>query len=193
MRGRAMTLARDDAELVLRVLNDDRAAFAELVTRYQGPLYRQGRGMGFDHDVAVDLVQDTFVRAWERLADCRDPAAFRPWLFRVFRNLGLDHLKNLRQHSIPLSELADGVGIVDPRSETDDTLRIAVRSALETVPVLLREAFLLKHDAGYSYEEIAEIVNASPSAVKMRVHRAREHLCTILDGGGSTGPSLLRR
>lgn len=191
MRAATAASPRDDGTLVLRALNGGHEAFGELVTRHQRTLYRQARGLGLDHDTALDLVQDAFVRAWDRLADCRDPAAFRAWASRILRNLCLDHFKNRRQQMVPLSTLA-AAELPDPRTEGDLDTRLAVGEALETVPFLLREAFLLKHDAGYSYDEIATIVDATPGAVKMRVHRAREYLCTVLEDDRSAGPSLMR-
>lgn len=183
----------DDATLVLRTLNGAREAFGELVTRYQRPLYRHALGLGLDHDTAVDLVQDACVKAWSRLADCRDPAAFRAWLFRILRNLCLDHHKDRRRQAVSLSTLPEAVEIVDPGTLGDGVTHLALRAALHAVPPMLREAFLLKHDAGYSYDEIAAIVAATPSAVKMRVHRARELLREHLDlADPAAGPLVVR-
>jgi RNA polymerase sigma-70 factor, ECF subfamily len=165
-----------DAPLVLRALNGSKEAFGTIVGRYQQPLYRFARGMGLDHDTARDVTQDTFVRAWTRLAECRDPERLRTWLYRIARNLCIDHHRNVRQRSVPLSALDGAEQIVDPRARHGSTAGMTLREALDALPPLLREAFLLKHDAGYSYDEVAEIVDASPSAVKMRVHRAREAL-----------------
>lgn len=191
MRGAPATQPRDDATLVLRAMNGGHEAFGELVTRYQLPLYRQARGLALDHDTALDLVQDAFVRGWDRLADCRDPAAFRACVSRILRNLCLDHFKNRRQQTVPLSALPEDADFPDPRSESDTLTRLEVAEALDTVPMLLREAFLLRHDAGYSYDEIATIVDATPGAVKMRVHRAREYLCVVLGSEDGAAPSLM--
>lgn len=175
-----------DSQLVVRVLNGDRNAYATLVHRHQGAIYRQARGMGLDHDTSLDLVQDALVKAFDRLGDCRDGASYRSWLFRICRNLCLDELRNVRRLSVPMSALEDPDGIEDPRAGRDE-LDLTLRAALEQIPVALREAFLLKHDAGYTYEEIAELTEASPSAVKMRVHRAREALRTFLSKEGVLG------
>lgn len=175
MQGTALS----DAELVTRVRAGQCDAYAGLVTRHQGALYRHARGMGLDHDTSLDLVQDALVKAFTRLNECRDPALFRSWLFRIGRNLCLDHLKNVRRLSVPLSSVPHAEDIPDP-TQADPDLHRKLREALDKVPLSLREAFLLKHDAGYSYEEIAEITNASVSAAKMRVHRAREALCAFL-------------
>jgi RNA polymerase sigma-70 factor (ECF subfamily) len=64
---------------------------------------------------------------------------------------------------------------------TNHELNGILRAALDTLPIAMREAFLLKHDAGYTYEEVAELTNATPSAVKMRVHRACDALRAFLD------------
>lgn len=172
-----------DAELVARVLHGQRDAYAGLVRRHQDRLYRHARGMGLDHDTSLDLVQDAFVKAYTRLSECRAADQFRFWLFRIGRNLCLDYLKSVRRLSMPLSTLPDAENIADDNA-TDHELSSTLRTALEQLPLALREAFLLKHDAGYTYDEVAELTNASPSAVKMRVHRAREALQSFLTDQG---------
>jgi RNA polymerase sigma-70 factor (ECF subfamily) len=178
-----------DAQLVARVLAGDEAAYAPLVRRYLNVLYRHARGMGLDHDTSLDLVQDAFVRAYERLADCRDGAHFRAWLFRICRNLCLDELRNVRRLCVPMSSV-EGADELESTHAAENETTMTLSAALERLPHALREAFLLKHDGGYTYEEVAEITEASPSAVKMRVHRAREALRTFLTAqgfGGSVG------
>jgi RNA polymerase sigma-70 factor (ECF subfamily) len=172
-----------DAHLVTRVLNGDDAAYATLVRRHQGLIYRHARGMGLDHDTSLDLVQDAFVRAFERLEDCRDGANYRSWLFRICRNLCLDELRNVRRLCIPMSSIENATDLESMHVVEDETT-LTLRTALERLPQALREAFLLKHDAGYTYDEVAEITEASPSAVKMRVHRAREALRAFLTTQG---------
>ena len=172
-----------DRELVARVLSGKREAYSALVTRHQDSIYRLMRGMGLDHDTSVDLVQDAFVKAYERLSECRNPAQFRAWVFRIARNLCLDFLKNVRRMTIPMSELSN-VEQLAQSSDREAELNITLQHALDELPLALREAFLLKHDAGYTYDEIAEMTDATPSAVKMRVHRATEALRTFLSERG---------
>lgn len=175
-----------DAELVAGVLRGQSTAYEPLVNRHQRLLYRHARGMGLDHDTSLDLVQDAFVRAFTMLGDCRDPAHFRAWIFRVARNLCLDHLKNVRRSTVPLSHVDDYESIAPSPGEDERDADRTLQEALRRLPVALREAFLLKHDAGYTYDEIASLTNASPSAVKMRVHRAREALREFLIAQGIT-------
>lgn len=169
----------DDATLVARVLEGHRASYERLVRRHQAALFRHARGMGLDGDTAEDMVQEALVRAYTSLAECRDGAAFRAWVFRILRNCCLDHFKNIRRRNISLEEGspegAEGFGAA-PSTE----LRHELDDALSRISPLLREAFLLKHEGGYSYDELAEIADTTPSAVKMRVHRAREELRELL-------------
>jgi RNA polymerase sigma-70 factor (ECF subfamily) len=174
-----------DSELIRQVLLGDTEAYAPLVDRHQPRVYRHARGMGLDHDTCLDIVQDTFVRAYDRLADCNEPARFHAWALRIARNLCLDHLKNVRRNTLPMSEVHDVESVVR-QDGGDPDVNDTVQRALLRLPEALREAFLLKHDAGYTYEEIAELTSASPSAVKMRVHRARESLRSFLVDQGVT-------
>ena len=120
------------------------------------------------------------VRAFVRLRQCRDPERFRAWLFRLFRNLVLDYTRDIRRREVPLESVPE-------RASRDDVTPVELRAtlvrALQALPELLREAFLLRHVGEHSYEEIAEITGARVSAVKMRVHRAREQLREILGPG----------
>jgi RNA polymerase sigma-70 factor (ECF subfamily) len=172
-------LHASDADLVARVRRGDRDAYGALVSRHQEPLYRHARGMGLDHDTSLDLVQDTFIKGYARLDECRDSAHVRAWLFRILRNLCLDHLKNVRRNTVPMGDLAGDEYEAVARGAHAE-LVVSLTDALARLPFSMREAFLLKHDAGYSYDEIAEMTQTSVSAAKMRVHRAREALSEML-------------
>lgn len=178
-----------DEALVRLVLDGSAADFAHLVRRHQAELYRYARGMRIDHDAASDLVQDAFVTAYTRLERCREPARFRYWIFRILRNRCLDWLKNIRRQSVDLDDvpLSDDGERASPESAAQRLeLREALTSALDELGDEMREAFLLKHHEGMSYDEIAAIAGASVSAVKMRVHRAREALRGRLLAAGVT-------
>jgi RNA polymerase sigma factor (sigma-70 family) len=84
---------------------------------------------------------------------------------------------------VPFSAVAGAERIEDARADSSE-LDLTMRTALDRLPAALREAFLLKHDAGYTYDEVAEMTQATPSAVKMRVHRARETLREFLTDQG---------
>lgn len=179
----------EDRELVLRAMSGDHGSFAALVERYQAPLFRHAFGMVADSDVAADLVQDSLVRAYDRLDSCNDPARFGPWIFRILRNRCHDHLRDVRQRTQPVHE---ATALAPDRDDPEITyrrteLRVHIEEALASLPVAQREAFLLKHVEGFSYEEMAEMLDASVSALKMRVLRARDTLHQILRGEDAPG------
>jgi RNA polymerase sigma-70 factor (ECF subfamily) len=171
--------ALSDAALVGAVLGGRLEAFSELVRRHQEPLYRFACSMGVPPDPAQDLVQEAFVRSYQRLHQCRDASRFRAWLLGILRNLVHDYGRDLRQRTVSLEQVPEaGLAGAPPELE----LRHVLGTALDRLPPLLREAFLLRHHQGYGYEEIAAITGSRLSAVKMRVHRAREQLQQQLSG-----------
>ena len=170
--------APTDAELIGRVLGGDTDSFEDLVRRYQTSLHRYALGMLGDRDVATDVVQDGFIKAYTQLGACRDTSRFDSWLFRIVRNAALDRLKSRSRKSVPIEDI---VAFAPDRDGPETRLENAelgreVWAALERLPEIQREAFLLKHVEGLSYEEIAERLQVSISALKMRVKRAREEL-----------------
>lgn len=174
-----------DGELVRRVLAGDSDAFEPLVRRHQEELYRYARNLRIDHDVASDMVQDAFVTAYTRIEQCADPDRFRYWLFRILRNRCLDWLRDVRRRSVALDDVTLEAGGRSPHeSASGAELRHSIEHALDTLTIDLREAFLMKHHEGRSYQEMAELADASVSAMKMRVHRAREALREALSDAG---------
>ena len=173
-----------DAALVAQVLAGDRESFSFLVRRHQDELYRYARNLRLDHDSAADLVQEAFVTAYTRLGQCSDPARFRFWLFRILRNRCLDFLRDIRRRSVSLEDV-DLVARGTPSDAASGSeLRDTLARALDALGPDLREAFLMKHHEGRSYQEMAELADASVPAMKMRVHRARETLReTLIEAG----------
>jgi len=171
-----------DAAIITRVLSGERAAFETLVRRHQTFLFRRARWMGLDPDTAADMVQDTFIKAYTNLNSCRDRNHFGFWIGQILRNRILDFLKSADRRGVPLSvSLAANSG--DPEAEVSRrSLHEQLQAALAELPDEQREAFLMKHAEGCSYEEMAELADASVSAMKMRVLRAREALRARLHG-----------
>lgn len=173
-----------DAEVVARVLGGDRDAYRVLVRRYQDGLYRYALRMTRQPDTAADLAQVALIKGYTQIRRCHTPERFGSWLFRILVNGCKDHLKSRRRRDSSLER--DTVAL--PRSTTNPAadlerseLRSLLEEALATLPEAQREAFVLKHVEGRSYEEIADMLGTSVPALKMRVHRAREAVKAILE------------
>lgn len=175
-----------DAEVVESVRRGDREAFRILVQKYQDVLYRTAVQRVGQPDAAADLVQAAFIKAYTHIWRCRDPERFGAWLYKILVNATRDYLKSRRRKDLSLSDDATATALqlqsnADPERDLEraDT-KERLQNALNALPELMREAFLLKHVEGRSYEEIAELLQVSVPALKMRVHRARALLADAL-------------
>lgn len=188
------TATEPDAVLIACVLGGQTEQFGELVKRYQGALYRHAVSMVLDHDVAADMVQDALMRAYANLSSCRDHTRFRAWVFQTLRNRCLDYLKEARRLNVrlddaePIVDTSDGPMNLVERSRLNATIARALASLSEDQ----REAFVLRCVEGLSYEEMTELLEASVSALKMRVLRAREALALALQDEGVTRQPVAR-
>lgn len=171
-----------DAEVVARVLGGDREAFGILIQRYEPGLLRYAARMLGSRDAAADAVAEGLVRAYRHLAGCRDPARIRTWLYRIVANRCKSHLARKPRADISLD---DAPPVADPTDneaalERAEQLALVERALLKLSPEG-REAFVLKHVEGMSYEEMAAATGERIPTLKMRVHRAREALLQALE------------
>jgi RNA polymerase sigma-70 factor, ECF subfamily len=169
-----------DQAVIDRVLSGDRNAFGILIQRYSDPLYRHAVGMTGSPDVAEDILQVSFIKAYNHLNEVR--GRFDAWVFRIVANGCKDWLKNIRRTHLSYEEDDQPSGYETPEEELDrGELRSDLDRALSALPASLREAFVMKHVEGRSYEEMAELLDTTVGALKMRVHRAREALQALLE------------
>ena len=167
-----------DGEVVRAVLAGDTERYAELVTRYRDRYARYAARMLGSADAAEDAVQDAFVRAYDQLAQCRDPDKFVGWFFLILRNRCFAERR--RSKDVAPLEAADAVaaaegGGPDGSIDTAERRRALQHALLELTPEQ-REVFVLKHVEGLSYGEIAERLGTSVPSLKMRMHRAYDRL-----------------
>jgi len=174
--------APSDAEVVARVLGGDREAFGLVIRRYEPGLQRYAARMLGSRDAAADAVAEGLVRAYRHLASCRDPARLRTWLYRIVANRCKSHLARRATADVSLDEAPP---VADPRDTEAAVERaeqlVLVERALRTLSPEKREAFVLKHVEGMSYEEMAAATGERIPTLKMRVHRAREALLQALE------------
>ena len=174
---------RSDAELVRDSLAGSEAAFGELVRRHQDLLYRHAERMSGGADDAEDIVQTALIKAHRNLAGCRNPSRVGAWLFRINANVCKDHLKGRRRNRLSLDDIPSlETDLGDPGDVLDQgRLRDRIDLALRRLPLEHREAFVLKHVEGMSYQEMGELLGVSIPALKMRVHRARDGFQELLE------------
>ena len=174
---------RTDAQVVRDVLSGERDAYRLLVRRYGGVLYNHAARMVESQDEAADLVQTALVTGFKKLRSCREPDRVGAWLLRILSNLAKDHMRSPRRRDVPLDRLPEMPGHSgDPLdSAYRGEVRLRLQAALGKLTPEQREAFVLKHVEGRSYEEMAAVLDVSRESLKMRVHRAREALKGLLE------------
>lgn len=170
-----------DGAVVREVLAGNPEAYRILVERYRKAFGRYAVSLLRDSDAAADAVQEAFIRAYDGLAGCREPERFGAWFFRILQNQCRNALARRRDtvdtELVPLvaRERADG-------AVEQGELAGVLRAALDSLTAEQREAFVMKHVDGRSYEEMAELSGVGVDALKMRVHRARDALRAMLGG-----------
>ena len=172
-----------DAEAVRAVLAGQPETYAVLVRRYQDVLFAHAVRMIGGRDEAADVVQRALVRAFGKLGSCRDPERVGGWLFRILANECRDRLR-ARRPELPLDTLPplpDPTGAEPDEEAHAEQLRARLHAALDRLDPEQREAFVMKHVEGRSYEEMSSLLGATVGALKMRVHRAREGLQNLLE------------
>lgn len=170
-----------DPEVVARVLAGDVEAFGILIGRYEAGLLRYATRMLGAPDAAADAVAEGLVRAYRHLRSCRDPARLKSWLYRIVGNRCRSHLARRSASDVPLDDAPPIPDRSDTEADVEREEQLAlVDRALSTLSPEKREAFLLKHVEGMSYEEMAEATGERIPTLKMRVHRARAALLEAL-------------
>jgi RNA polymerase sigma-70 factor (ECF subfamily) len=182
------TEENSDEALAAQAASGDAAAFETLVVRYQHRVFRLACRLTSETD-APDVVQDAFVQVYRHLATFRGDAQFSTWLYRIATNAGLMHRRaRTRRPAESLDEFLPRFDAEGKLEDTPDALRVASRvdelidrrllgqkaqAALDRLPDLYREAFVLRDLEELSTADVAQVLGVEPATVRQRVHRAR--------------------
>jgi len=187
-----------DKELAAFASKGHEAAFRELLSRYERPIFSLVYRMVRDRTLAEDLAQESFIRAFNAIDSYNSTYKFSSWIFKIANNQTIDFLRKKQLDTISI----DGSPHATSNEEQEKT-RLVVESAEETPHEYVehrelgsqieraiaklrpeyRTAILLRHVEGYAYDEIAEIMELPLGTVKTYLHRARgelkEHLAHL--------------
>jgi RNA polymerase sigma-70 factor, ECF subfamily len=171
-----------DRELVERARAGERAAFDQLVARYQRRLLRLELRLLRDQAEAEDVVQETFLKAFRALPRFRGDAAFYTWLYRIALNGARNAILRRRMRGgarLPSQLPAPEIGTPETMLLSKQVIR-AIDAALDALPLELRTAIVLREIEGLSYDEIAQIMECPLGTVRSRIFRAREAIARRL-------------
>lgn len=171
----------------------DRAAFAELLRRYQSHVDKLLYHLAPDWQDRADLAQEVWIRVYRNINRLNEPLKFRGWLSRIATNLFYDELRKRKRVNNPISldaprRVEDGEIDWDIESDypsPDENLTTRefydqLQTAIADLPNAFRTTIVLREIEGMAYEEIAEITGVSLGTVKSRIARARAKLQSVL-------------
>lgn len=167
-------------------LQGDRAAFGQLVRAYERPVYNLTYRMLGDPAEAEDAAQETFVRAYTKLATYQPGRKFVNWLLSIASHHCIDRLRRKkRAPQLSLDGPLPPIWLASEAPQPEQVVakkqtRQQVRQVLETLPPDYRLAVVLRYWYGMSYQEIAATTESTESAIKSRLHRARRMMADQL-------------
>lgn len=178
-----------DGVYVKRVQDGDRNAFRVLIERYEGMVFDLAHQYSDSPEDAEDLAQDVFMKAYRRIGTLENPDRFASWLYGVALNRCRDYAKNVRRETYAFSrteDQKDADALATNERAQDDALiaeeeGAQLWDALDELSPTYATPFLLKYRDGMTYKAMSKRLDVSVSALKVRVHRARKKLRTLIE------------
>ncbi|MFH5832431.1 RNA polymerase sigma factor [Halalkalibaculum sp. DA3122] len=186
-RENASESSLEDDTLVKRAIGGNESAYKKLVDKYERAIYFHILKMVRDQKQVEDLVQETFVKAFDNLNSYSTNYAFSTWLYRIATNHTIDYLRKKKLKTLSIDEpvkTRDGdmnMQLPDEHAATDRSLirkqrQQMVQQAIENLPPKYRKVIQMRHMEEKSYQEIADILDKPLGTIKAHIFRAREML-----------------
>ncbi len=178
----------EDYRVISDILNGDSGAYAILVRRYQRQIFNLMIRLTSNEDDAMDLTQETFIKAYDNLERFKPSGRFFPWLYTIGMNVGRDFLRRKKTRRDKSDEIyLDGKSLMDGGIQEKgviEKLDVAfIQKAMDTLPVDYREALYLRYHEDLPVKDVALCLDISVSAAKMRIKRGLEKLREMVAGG----------
>jgi RNA polymerase sigma-70 factor, ECF subfamily len=188
---RSMKLPEDN-EIIRVVLDGNVDAYGRIVRKYQKPIYNLMYRASRSEHLSMEMTQEVFTRAYEKLHRFDPGRRFYSWLFAIGANLARDYLRRVGRELLFSEAEIDGNALADDRLshaaafEQQNELSHIMRQ-LDNLPFDYREALILRYREELPMKEVARALALSTSGAKMRVHRALKHLRAMLAANGRVG------
>lgn len=177
----------EETVIIAEALAGDQKAYTTLVEKHRTAIFHIINRIVHHDEVARDLVQETFMKAFASLASYRSEYRFSTWLYKIAANSSIDYLRKKRIQALSLDrpmETADGTMEIEvPDDSYNPELelvrkqqRFSIDEAIDSLPPKYREVIVCRHKEDKSYEEIADLLSIPVGTVKARIFRARELL-----------------
>ncbi len=183
--------SEEDRTLVERALTGDQHAYQLLMEKYRDPIYHHVYRMVRDKQEVNDLVQESFIKAFDSLSSYSAGFAFSTWLYKIATNHTIDYLRRKRLPTFSIDQpLETGDGEIEyevsdvtyrpDRHIVDDQRRNLIQEAIDALPQKYHRVIVMRHQQEKSYDEIARELDLPLGTVKAHIFRAREMLYKYL-------------
>lgn len=171
-------------QIISEAKKGNTSAFEKLVIEYKGHVFRQALAMVHDQMEAEDIAQEAFIKAYYSIKRLDNEYAFVSWLTRIVSNLCYDKMKLRAREREKHQETAEHAAILSKSSFVERTnARLTIEEALISLTTEHKEVIVLRDIQGFSYKEMADILNIPLGTVKSRINLARQELKKILSEG----------
>lgn len=183
------THIKTETELLLRLQQGDKEAFAVFFNQYKDKLYAFLVGIIRSEDQAYDLLQDLFLKVWQNREALADVDNINAYLYSIARNSAFDNLRRFSKETLILEELAQsGRTALDPTPADiliEKELGERIAAAVKRLSPQQQKVYVLRKEKGLQYEEIAQLLDLSVSTIKNHMKRALENLRKIISYSSS--------
>ena len=175
-----------NAELVRKSQFGDKAAFEQLVIRHQELVFSLAYKLTGNREMANDVAQEAFIRAWKAIEKFRGDSTFSTWIYRITVNTAWTLRKKAKKHNtLNIDDTYEPI-VIDEKKDPElvainSDLSSVLINALDKIPIEQRIIVELKNIEGRSHKEIADYLGISVTAAKVRLHRAHQKLRQILE------------
>ena len=176
---------KKDRELVRQVKQGYQPAFTELISRYQKNIFKLAYGFFQDKDDAMEIVQETFIRLYEKLDgfdENNEKTLFKNWVNRVAYNLCIDYYRKFKKKKADMREIyefnRDSKSLTTRKEDQLDheSFRDNIKKSVMLLPKKQQKVFILKHYSGLKHHEISSMLNLSVGTIKALYHRSIKNL-----------------
>ena len=165
-----------EREIILAVIKGNKEAYQQIITNYMQRAYFIALGFVHNHQDALDLSQECFIKAYRKLKKYDLDRPFFPWFYQILKNLCIDHYKKKRRlNEVPLED----VKIIGHKQE-DREMKESLWKGIAELPVEQREVIILRYFRQLSYKEIAELTGKPVGTVMSSLYYAKKKLKDIL-------------
>ncbi len=168
--------------LIQRCQQGDRIAYEHIFLKHKDTVYNVAYGMLSNVEDARDMTQEVFIRVFEKISQFRFKSSFSTWLYRIVVNMCLNEFRKRQRHDLKVTEFKDYYERMRPSINTPEDVLLKkerqrqVQQALSTLKDAHRTILVLREIEGFSYEELANVLQCSIGRVKSRLHEARMEL-----------------